>query len=152
MTADVALSAACGALAALCGRTLRETRDPASATLALGAMRCILEPQTPPPPSSEVKEPPEAASIRILLADLLAESAAQRETLSRLFVREYYARWMATVLGVGFDNWRGALTASQAAALFDCHVLSGAAIRSNISAVDGVARRAGGCQRCCRAF
>ena len=79
-------------------------------------MRCILEPQTPPPPSSEVEEPPEAASIRILLADLLAESAAQRETLSRLFVREYYARWMATVLGVGFDNWRGALTASQAAA------------------------------------
>ena len=63
------------------------------------------------------------ASIHQLLADLLAESAAQRDALSRVFVREHYARWMATLLGPGLDNWRGALTTSQATALFDCHVL-----------------------------
>ena len=37
--------------------------------------------------------------------------------------RKIYARWTATLLGIGLHTWRGALTSEQAALLFDSHFL-----------------------------
>ena len=135
-------AAAAGTLSALCGRTLRETRDLEAAKVTLSAMLRLLDPSAvlPLPPSSS------SADAAHMMDQVHATFTAGQHTaheLSIAFLRNHYRRWAATLLADGLRNWRGALTAAQARELFDSQLLL-APPREALEALGAALHRCGG--------
>ena len=119
MPADGDLAATTGALLSVCARVLRETNDFDAVKLALGAMLCAVNADVQPPPRAGNTS--DASSVWTQLEQTLASGG--RAELTRAFTRHHYGRWATTLLVVGVQNWRAALTTSQAHELFDSHFL-----------------------------
>ena len=137
-----AAAAVAGALSALCGRTLRETRDLEAAKVALGAMLRLLDPNAVLPLSPSSSSADAAHMMDQVHATFTAGQHTAHE-LSIAFLRNHYRRWAATLLADGLRNWRAALTSAQARELFDSQLLL-APPREALEALGAALHRCGG--------
>ena len=126
-TTDDDLVAAASTVCAACNRVLSHSNNPTVVQHALAAMLCVVDPTADFLQLGCAADEPAGDGVETLkahLADVLCLSTSRRVALTRVAMeRKIYARWTATLLGIGLHTWRGALTSEQAALLFDSHFL-----------------------------